>query len=299
MAIRQYIGARYVPKFFENSETGDSTWASNTFYEALTMVTWNNLTYTSKIPVPASVGNPASAPQYWVITSNVNAQIDQLQQEVGELSDSVEDIDGRVEDVEGVLNGKFENDVLKLSAGGTGANSAAGAREALGLGSLALEDTAPISKGGTGANNAAGARSALGLGAVALEDVLPINKGGTGATNAQQARLNLGASLIEYGTDGLWKYRKYDDGTYDAWYEGNINLNTGTAYAGGYSHQSTAALTPPSFSTNVTSMTGAANSGVITAYLGRANDYTTYWFNGVAAAVNNLAVRIDMHGTWE
>lgn len=299
MAIRQYIGARYVPKFFENSETGDSTWAPNTSYEALTMVTWNNLTYTSKVPVPASAGNPASAPQYWVITSNVNAQIDQLQQEVGELSDTVEDIDGRVEDVEGVLNGKFEDDALKISAGGTGAKTVAGARAALGLGALALENTAPIDKGGTGANTAAGARAALGLGAVALENVVPIEKGGTGATNAQQARLNLGASLLEYGTDGLWKYRKYDDGTYHAWYEGNINLNTGTAYAGGYSHQSTAALTPPSFSAAVTSMIGGANSGVIMAYLGHAADFSTYWLNGVAAAVNSVAVRLDMFGTWE
>ena len=157
MAIRQYIGARYVPKYFENSETGDSTWASNTFYEALIMVTWNNLTYTSKIPVPASVGNPASAPQYWVITSNVNAQIDQLQEEVGNLSDTVDDIDDRVDTIDGRvtninssvenlddsvesidgrvenIEGKFENGVLKPSAGGTGANSVDGAREALGL----------------------------------------------------------------------------------------------------------------------------------------------------------------------
>ncbi len=178
MATRQYIGARYVPKYFENSETGDSTWASNTSYEALTMVTWNNLTYTSKIPVPASVGNPASAPQYWVITSNVNAQIDQLQEEVGNLSDTVDDIDDRVDDINSSvenldsrvtninssveslnsrvtninssvenldnsvedidgrvddIEGKFENGVLKPSAGGTGANSVDGAREALGL----------------------------------------------------------------------------------------------------------------------------------------------------------------------
>lgn len=33
---RQYVGARYVPKVFENS-TGGMEWEANTFYEPLTL----------------------------------------------------------------------------------------------------------------------------------------------------------------------------------------------------------------------------------------------------------------------
>ena len=52
---RQYIGARYVPKFFEG-EGGSNTWAgSSVAYEALTVVTYLNNSYTSKKPVPAGV----------------------------------------------------------------------------------------------------------------------------------------------------------------------------------------------------------------------------------------------------
>lgn len=100
------------------------------------------------------------------------------------------------------------------------------------------------------------------------------------------------------GTDGIWTYRKYSDGTYHAWYEGEVNLLAGTAFAGGYFHQSSAALTPPSFSTAVTSLSGSPNGAMLMAYVGHAADYSTYWFNGLAAASNNLSVRLDMNGTW-
>ena len=117
MATRQYIGARYVPKFFENSATGDSTWASNTTYEPLTMVMWNSVVYTSKKYVPASVGNPAENPTYWVATSNASEQIAQLAEQVATLEGTVEDVSDSVDDIEG----KFEsNGALKVSAGGTG-----------------------------------------------------------------------------------------------------------------------------------------------------------------------------------
>lgn len=100
------------------------------------------------------------------------------------------------------------------------------------------------------------------------------------------------------GTDGIWTYRKYSDGTYHAWYEGAVNLLAGTAFAGGYFHQSGSALTPPSFSTAVTSLSGAPNGAMLMAYVGHAADFSTYWFNGAAAAANNYPARLDMYGTW-
>ena len=76
MAVKQYIGARYVPEFASPVE-----WAADTSYEALTIVTFNNASYTSKVQVPPTVGNPANNPQYWVLTGNYNAQVEQYRQE--------------------------------------------------------------------------------------------------------------------------------------------------------------------------------------------------------------------------
>ena len=47
---RQYIGARYVPKFAD-----PIAWDKNNSYEALTIVTYLNNSYTSKKPVPVGV----------------------------------------------------------------------------------------------------------------------------------------------------------------------------------------------------------------------------------------------------
>ena len=74
--VKQYVGARYVPKFASPVE-----WAADTSYEALTIVTFNNASYTSKIQVPPTVGNPANNPKYWALTGNYNAQVEQYRQE--------------------------------------------------------------------------------------------------------------------------------------------------------------------------------------------------------------------------
>lgn len=82
MSVRQYVGARYVPKFFSNN--GSSEWLPNTDYEALTIVTYNNSSYTSKVHVPATIGNPADNKEYWAITGNYNAQVEEYRQAVEE-----------------------------------------------------------------------------------------------------------------------------------------------------------------------------------------------------------------------
>ena len=75
--VKQYVGARYVPKFANPIE-----WAADTSYEALTIVTFNNASYTSKIQVPPTVGNPANNPKYWALTGNYNAQVEEYRQHV-------------------------------------------------------------------------------------------------------------------------------------------------------------------------------------------------------------------------
>ena len=104
--------------------------------------------------------------------------------------------------------------------------------------------------------------------------------------------------LIEQGTNGIWTYEKWSNGTYHAWYVGNVNIAAGTAMGGGYYHATTSALTPPTFSKSVTSLTGAANGANLYAYVGHAPDYKTYWWNGVSSAASNIPVRLDMYGTW-
>lgn len=132
MGTRQYIGARYVPMFFENSATGDSTWAANTRYEPLTNVTWNGCTYTSKIVVPPAVGNPAENPHYWVLTSSSSERLENLENTVADLEDTVEDIGDSVDDIDA----RFTNGILNLVNGGTGADNADGAKINLGLSHL-------------------------------------------------------------------------------------------------------------------------------------------------------------------
>lgn len=89
--VRQYIGARYVAKIYENSLDSESAeWESGINYEPLIVVTYNNGSYMSKKDVPASVGNPPANPQYWTQTGFYNGQIAQLQAELARINDSLE-----------------------------------------------------------------------------------------------------------------------------------------------------------------------------------------------------------------
>ena len=93
MSVRQYIGARYVTKVYENTlDPSSAEWQASVNYEPLTMVTYNNGSYLSKKQVPASVGNPADNPTYWVQTGFYNGQILTLQNEVDDLQAQIDDI---------------------------------------------------------------------------------------------------------------------------------------------------------------------------------------------------------------
>lgn len=96
MATRQYIGARYVPVFF-NGTGGSAEWVANTQYEALTIITRNGNSYTSRKPVPANIGAPENNPDYWVSTGIFNEQVEQYRQAVETLSDDLSDLSDTVD----------------------------------------------------------------------------------------------------------------------------------------------------------------------------------------------------------
>lgn len=110
MATRQYIGARYVPKFYVGS-TGNQ-WDNGVGYEALTIVTYLNNSYTSKKDVPAGVGNPADNTDYWVCTGNYNAQVAECINAVDELGESVEDVVTKVGDLS-LLNTEDKDNLVE------------------------------------------------------------------------------------------------------------------------------------------------------------------------------------------
>lgn len=90
MSIHQYIGARYVPIFYQNSLDPDSTeWEGNVTYEPMTWVSLSNGNmYLSKKTVPANIGTPASNPAYWMEAGQFNAYINLLQSEIDTINNT-------------------------------------------------------------------------------------------------------------------------------------------------------------------------------------------------------------------
>ena len=80
MATKQYIGARYVPLFADPYEWNDAR-----EYEPLTVVYSKGNSYTSKQYVPT--GTPLTDENFWAITGNYNAQVEQYRKEAKAVSD--------------------------------------------------------------------------------------------------------------------------------------------------------------------------------------------------------------------
>lgn len=77
MALKQYVGARYVP-------LPDGTWDATKDYEPLTIVDdANGNSYTSRKAVPA--GTPLTNKEYWVLTGNFSQALRNLQDDVNAL----------------------------------------------------------------------------------------------------------------------------------------------------------------------------------------------------------------------
>lgn len=95
---RQYIGARYVPVYFNNG--GSAEWVSGIGYEPLTIVTYLGRTYTSTKPVPSNIGSPNENPTYWVESGDT--------QTINNLINAIEEVDGKVDDLKDDTDDKFD-----------------------------------------------------------------------------------------------------------------------------------------------------------------------------------------------
>lgn len=85
-----YTGMRYVPVFADPAE-----WNINNSYEALEIVLHEGNSYTSKIPVP--VGIDIENSQYWALTGNFNAQLEQYRIELEAAKKNIQDIEDKIQ----------------------------------------------------------------------------------------------------------------------------------------------------------------------------------------------------------
>lgn len=92
MSVREYIGARYIPLFANPIE-----WDANTAYEPLTVVTYGGNSYTSRQYVP--VGIDIADTNFWALTGNYNAQIEQYRQEVSGFNTRISNVETDMEEI--------------------------------------------------------------------------------------------------------------------------------------------------------------------------------------------------------
>lgn len=112
MATLQYIGARYVPKFYQGP---GSVWTDNTAYEAMTIVVRNTNLYISKIPVPSNAGAPESHPNYWASIGVYNANVAQINADIASLDRKIDDVDTAYKAADTVIEGSVTQLGLALA----------------------------------------------------------------------------------------------------------------------------------------------------------------------------------------
>lgn len=105
-----YIGARYVPLIMG---AYDATKA----YEPLSIVLYEGASYTSKQAVPAGV-SPTND-EYWALTGNYNAQVEQYRTEVNEYKQQVTDAVQTVEEELEEQTQAFEGKISEYNANAT------------------------------------------------------------------------------------------------------------------------------------------------------------------------------------
>lgn len=89
MALKKYVGARYAPQFM-------GAWNQATQYAALSVVYTDQRSYVSRKTVPA--GTEITNQEFWIQSSDWNAQVAQYNQKVDAYNTNVEKYNKNVED---------------------------------------------------------------------------------------------------------------------------------------------------------------------------------------------------------
>lgn len=97
MAVREYVGARYVPLFADPLQ-----WSNTRTYESLTIVANQGNSYTSRQFVPTGID--ISNEDFWALTGNYNAQVEQYRQEVAGLKSNVKELGDNLKTTQGDLS---------------------------------------------------------------------------------------------------------------------------------------------------------------------------------------------------
>ena len=100
-----YVGHRYVPKIM-------GEWDKKNDYEGLSIVTHQGASYTSKKRVP--VGIDIFNDEFWVVTGNYNAQVEQYRQDVQRVKSDMEEVDTRITGEMSNLDKKLSGDMNNL-----------------------------------------------------------------------------------------------------------------------------------------------------------------------------------------
>lgn len=98
MAVREYIGARYVPTFAKPFD-----WDSTKEYEPLTIVQYNGNSFTSRQFVPTGID--INNENYWAETGNYNAQIEAYREEVLRFDSRISDNANEITTLETEISG--------------------------------------------------------------------------------------------------------------------------------------------------------------------------------------------------
>lgn len=111
MAVNRYIGMRYVPKIIGAHD-------SQIAYEALSIVTYNGNSYTSKQNVPP--GTEITNTDYWVVTGNYNAQVEQYRSEVvnavATVTEAMSDLESSVNETVDALEASVASSISDMES---------------------------------------------------------------------------------------------------------------------------------------------------------------------------------------
>jgi hypothetical protein len=98
MALKKFIGARYAPEFA-------GAWSNTKQYAALSVVYADNRSYVSRKTVPA--GTPISNTEFWVQSSDWNAQVAEYNLKVEGYNANVEKYNKNVQDYSAAVRGFY------------------------------------------------------------------------------------------------------------------------------------------------------------------------------------------------